>query len=151
MLHGERMPPRRRRYSTLRRVALLSSGAVLLATAVVVVLFPDWIDDLRRPFRCHMTDVERQLLWRTVGAVTSALERANVTYLMYGGTLLGSFRHHDLIPWDDDVDLLVPTSQQAALTAAVAPLEPDFRLVSETPSGCQWKVRRRADLLTSFK
>ena len=47
---------------------------------------------------------------------------------MYAGTLLGSYRYHDLIPWDDDVDLLVPTSEQAAVRAALVPLEPDFRL-----------------------
>ena len=46
-------------------------------------MFPDWLADVRHPFRGHLTDVERTLLWQTASAVTAALERANITYLMY--------------------------------------------------------------------
>ena len=28
-------------------------------------------------------------------------------YVLFGGTLLGSYKYHDVIPWDDDFDLIV--------------------------------------------
>ncbi len=35
------------------------------------------------------------------------MECANITYTMYFGTLLGSYRMHNMVPWDDDIDLIV--------------------------------------------
>ena len=39
-----------------------------------------------------------------IASMSAALDAANVTYMMIDGTLLGSFRHHGFIPWDDDAE-----------------------------------------------
>lgn len=35
-------------------------------------------------------------------------EQHNLRYFAYSGTCLGAVRHQNMIPWDDDVDLLMP-------------------------------------------
>ena len=46
-------------------------------------------------------------------AFDDVMRRENITYILCDGTLLGSFLMHDMIPWDDDLDVMVARRDMA--------------------------------------
>ena len=52
-----------------------------------------------------MQDFDKIKLINLLKVLTKYLNENNITHWIIGGTLLGSVRHGDIIPWDDDVDI----------------------------------------------
>lgn len=53
----------------------------------------------------------------------------NLVYYLYGGTLLGAVRHKGFIPWDDDLDIIVPRKDYERLISILNE-EDEYRLLS---------------------
>jgi hypothetical protein len=54
-------------------------------------------------------------LIQSIYLLVSLLEYHNITYSVFGGTLIGILRHGGIIPWDDDFDVFVQTRDRAKL------------------------------------
>ena len=66
----------------------------------------------------------------------NACEAFNITYLLEGGSVLGAFRYHGFVPWDDDFDCKVNVSQKHILKKALDDI-PGHTLLAR--NNTQWK------------
>ena len=73
---------------------------------------------LQTPLDTHL----RKLLFGTLEVVIKSADYHKLEHIMIGSTLLGSYRHHGFIFWDDDVDLLFSINNYGPLAAALSKL-----------------------------
>jgi len=77
-----------------------------------------------------------QLLHEAVKTLTGVLDEGKIPYFMTFGTLLGSFRHHGRIPWDDDFDIAAKISDEPR----IAELFLNVSDLSRSNRGVFWKI-----------
>ena len=52
----------------------------------------------------QMNEVQSACL-NILKSIDAICEKHDLTYYIYGGSLLGAYRHNGFIPWDDDIDI----------------------------------------------
>ena len=72
-------------------------------------------------------EILRDLLEKFVQVAT----KHNITFFMGAGTIIGSFRHHGLVPWDDDIDLLIPSAQRPYIIKLLSDLGPNYKIIHQ--------------------
>jgi len=70
-----------------------------------------------------INDKHVQELYQILKDTTEIFEEAGIMYSIDGGTTLGAVRHQGLIPWDDDVDLIILEKDEVKLNKLAATFE----------------------------
>lgn len=88
-------------------------------------------------FKPRVGGRDLRILQDILDAFSTAMQRERVPFFLYSGSLLGSWRHHGLVPWDDDVDFAVPRANQQHVYRVLSDLKPRFRL--DVRQKVRWK------------
>ncbi|MBE6244362.1 MAG: LicD family protein [Bacteroidales bacterium] len=58
---------------------------------------------------CSQFDIKlKDKLFNILAFTIDFFDKHNISWFACGGTMLGAVRHNDIIPWDDDIDLMMP-------------------------------------------
>lgn len=79
-------------------------------------------------------------------------EKNNLRYSLGGGSLLGSIRHKGFIPWDDDIDLMMPRPDYEKFLSFAKNSDVPFKLTTyETENGYNGLFAKIWDSETAIK
>ena len=92
--------------------------------------------------RKQIWNIELELLFK----LDEVCKKYNLRYWLDSGTLLGAIRHHGFIPWDDDIDLMMPRCDYDKLVKISKQefTEPyNFQIINNDPkyAGIHAKIR----------
>ena len=98
---------------------------MLVCAAVVIALFVIRFNSTSPPE--SMTGEDDQIymtpqdevdqIYSLLGSTIEVLDKNKVDYYIIAGTLLGAVRHKGMIPWDDDIDIMVNLDDMKKLKA----------------------------------
>ena len=87
--------------------------------------------DNLKPFAPALNITEYNWYLDLIGVFKSTCEKFNITYTLEGGSVLGAYRYHGFVPWDDDFDVKVNASQKEILKKALQSVKGHTTLIQE--------------------
>jgi len=88
-------------------------------------------------FNVKLTKFETQVYLEILRTFVEAVKKHNLTYWIYSGSLLGSFRHHGFVPWDDDIDVVLAQTERKKSFEVLNSLKPHYTLIKGQK---RWKL-----------
>jgi hypothetical protein len=118
---GEKMIPSRSR-----------RGLLLPAFCILNLLFTSFLY-FRYQWPCQLLPSQKMAMRRACASMAEFLDTHNVPYVFFEGALLGFVREHDIIPWDNDVDIMINEEPPYPKWRA-ASTHPDLKLYGFVPN-----------------
>lgn len=79
-------------------------------------------------------EIQKELL-EQMKEFDAVCRRNGINYSLHGGTMLGAIRHHGFIPWDDDIDITMMSSDFQRFKALLPTEMPSYHLSDDvTPT-----------------
>ena len=88
-------------------------------------------NDNRHYFKTITHHQDQEILRDLLEKFVQVATKHNIIFFMYAGTLIGSYRHHGLIPWDDDIDFLIPAAQRNYISKLLSNLGPNYKIIRQ--------------------
>lgn len=87
------------------------------------------------PYQAYEDEDELRRIQLAIVPILAEFHRVchelDIPYVVYGGTAIGAVRHHGFVPWDDDIDVVLPrASYERFLREAPAVLAGGFALAN---------------------
>ena len=74
------------------------------------LLMKRYEDSCFYPF--HISPTERQKIQTALEIIKTSFEKNNLELVLTGGSYIGSWRYHQIIPYDDDIDFYIRTEEK---------------------------------------
>lgn len=92
----------------MKNVSWILAVSVLAVATLLAIVLPLVLPVKEK--RPVMSDTVASALYKMTHDFKTIAEENNLHYWITGGTLIGALRHQGLIPWDDDIDIAIKST-----------------------------------------
>lgn len=94
---------------------------------------------------------QKKILLDTLKYFISICETNQLTYFIAAGSTLGAVRHHDIIPWDDDIDIYMPREDYEKLLSLEKSINnSEYEIISLKNTGYYLPFAKMVNLNTTI-
>ena len=78
---------------------------IILISLIIYLNYVNYNPSCKKIDELAMTENEREDIYSYLRIISKLFNKNNIEFWIIGGTTLGSVRHNDIVPWDDDADI----------------------------------------------